>query len=143
MEQLNKFMELLEKQISVQKSLLKLENKKTDVLVEGNAAELDDIIKQEQPLIMQSSNVEKQRMELQKIMGIEHDSLRQIAERYKGENEELYEKYTDLSELVKLLKKTCEKNKRLLNSRLSVINHLLSDAGMVTQENVTYRNNRI
>lgn len=53
-----------------QHKLLALENAKTDILIHGTAQELDEILIQEQPLLMNTISLEQRREALQNELGI-------------------------------------------------------------------------
>lgn len=135
---LQKLALLLNKQSDVQSKLLELEKNKTKVLVEGNIDRLDDLLRQEQPLVLTSVSLEKQREELLAKTGNLDLTLRQIVEKYDPENKYLLRnKFEDLADILQQLKKINNMNTKILNSRLSVIGQCLSLLGL-RQDNLTY-----
>jgi len=135
---LQKLATLLAKQLDVQNKFLDLEKRKTKVLVDGNIEKLDEILRQEQPLILTSGSLEKQREALLAEAGLLDMTLRQIMENYDPENKYLLKsKFDNLVDVLSQLKKVNNMNAKILNSRLSVIGQCLSLIGL-RQENLTY-----
>jgi len=135
---LQKLALLLNKQLDVQIKFLELEKNKTKVLVEGDINKLDDILRQEQPLILTSASLEKQREELLAETGNLDLTLRQIVEKYDSGNKYLLRnQFEDLADILQQLKKTNSMNTKILHSRLSVIGQCLSLLGL-KQDNLTY-----
>jgi hypothetical protein len=78
MNDCNQLVSLLNKQIEVINNLLDLENTKTNILLKGTIEDLDKILISEQPFIMSSSNIEKQRIVYQKDIGCENYTLKEL-----------------------------------------------------------------
>jgi len=126
MDNLQILSSLLSQQVDIYTHLLGLENEKTNILLEGKAWELDRFLLQEQPLIMQSTNLEHERLALQKKMGIEDFTLKQIINEYAANNEfELTGYYNELTGLLKKIEISNNLNTRLINSRLNTRQLLL------------------
>lgn len=138
MQQIGRLIALLDRHISTHKSLLELENRKTDILIKGDTAGLDSILKQEQPLIMESSNTEERRKELQKEMCIEKLTLNQIAEQFPDKKKELNDRSKELNNIIQSIKRVSGKNRKLINLRLSAIDHVIESAGISYDEELTY-----
>lgn len=137
MNRFEKLAQVLNKQVAVQKQLLDLEKKKTDVLLKHDVAQLDNLINEQQPLILSSSNLEKQREVILKEMNLQGKTLRQII----AENpdaELLNNSLTQLGDLVSELKIVSAKNNRILQSRLDFIGMILNKAGVATDQTLTY-----
>jgi len=126
MDDLQVLSSLLSNQMEIYTQLLGLENEKTLIILEGKAQELDKYLIEEQPLIMQSSNLEHERLALQKKMGIETFTLKQIINEFAANNEfDLTKQNDELSELLKKIEIANNLNTRLINSRLKTRQILL------------------
>ncbi|HBT64991.1 MAG TPA: hypothetical protein DEB10_10075 [Ruminococcaceae bacterium] len=129
---------LLDEQHRIHSKLLELENQKTGILLKGDITALDELVTMQQPYIMSSANNEKKREKLQREMGLDGLSLRQIIDDY-PEARSLEKCFLELSAILKSLKKACAKNREILNAKVDVINCILSKAGALG-DNVTYSN---
>jgi FlgN protein. len=130
---------LLEKQYAVQKKLLELENDKTLILAKGEDSKLDQFIKQEQPLMMETNNLEKQRETLLKKMGMESLTLKETIERTQSPlKSELNDIFRKLSDVLDQLKNVNQFNMKLLNLRLQTVKNINAQLG-VQDESVTYK----
>lgn len=141
---MDKFQELsalLEEQLSVQKQLLKMEQQKTDVLVKGTVAQLDELVNAQQPYLMKASNLEKKRQAWQESMGMDGMTLRQILETY-PEAAGLQQIYENLNDVLADLKQASALNQRILHTKLEVLNGVLTKAGLTDPPPVTYSNNK-
>ena len=126
MDDLQVLSSLLSHQVEIYTQLLRLENEKTFILLEGKAQELDKYLIEEQPLIMQSTNLEHERLALQKKMGIEAFTLKQIINEFAANNEfDLTKHYDELAGLLKKIETANNLNTRLINSRLKTRQILL------------------
>lgn len=135
---LQKLALLLNKQLDIQNRFLELEKDKTKVLVEGDMGKLDDLLREEQPLVLTSVSLEKQREELLAETGSAGLTLRQIVEKYDPQNKYLLRKqFEELADVLQQLKKINNMNTKILHSRLSVIGQCLSLLGL-RQDNPTY-----
>lgn len=140
---LNKFKEisgLMDEQLKIHNKILELETQKTGVLVKGDIDALNYIVNMQQPYIMSSSNFEKRREKLQKEMGLSGLSLNQIISEY-PEAKFLEKNFSEMSKVLIELKKACARNRKILNSRLDVVNYVLSKTG-ASNEMVTYSNTK-
>ena len=130
---------LLEKQYAVQQKLLELENNKTLILAKGDDSKLDQFIKQEQPLIMETDNLEKQREALLKKMGMQEFTLKETIERAESPlKSELGDIFRRLSGVVDQLRNVNQLNMKLLNLRLQTVKSINAQLG-VQEESVTYK----
>lgn len=121
---------ILFQQVEIYTQLLKLENEKTRILLNLEPIGLDRIINLEQPLTMKSTNLEHDRIALQKKMGIEKLTLIQIINQYDSSNEyDLFSRYIALSRLIKNTETANSLNSRLIMSRLKAMRNIfeLSD----------------
>lgn len=129
---------LLLKQAEVLESLLAQEERKTNILLKGLPEELNDILNAQQPLFMQSSNLEKQRDSLQKKLKLDKSAMRRILEQAETDDEKrLTEAFTLLKETVEKLKKVSDLNGRILQARIETKKNLMRIFG-TGNEKVTY-----
>ena len=138
---INKLSGLLDEQLKICKKLLELENQKTEILLKGDFKALDDIVTRQQPYIMSSANCEKRREKLLDEMGASGLTLRQIIES-NPQAKPLKSAFSQLNDVAAQLKKACEKNKAILDSKLKVINYILSTTGASDDGMITYSNIR-
>ncbi|MGI5891280.1 MAG: flagellar protein FlgN [Bacillota bacterium] len=130
---------LLDKTLESQQKLLELEIRKTDILIRGSAQELDEILILEQPLIMNTARMEQRREALQKEMGLEGVTLREITENYDPENIYGFKgHFQTLSKVLQRLKKTNQLNMGILNSQLSLLNQIMIISGL-KKSSLTYK----
>lgn len=129
---------LMDRQREIQDKLLELETQKKAVLVKGSVEELNELLKAEQPLLMQSSNLESQRQELQSRLKISQDEMRRIFKNPVGAEEaELVQSFRDLRDAVMTLKKASDLNGRVLKARMDTKKNLMRIFGM-SEETSTY-----
>ncbi|MPN25496.1 hypothetical protein SDC9_172907 [bioreactor metagenome] len=141
---LEKLSRLLENQLNLQNSLLAIEKRKTDVLVEGNIEKLDGILKEEQFLLLNCAGLKNQRETFLKECGLCGRSLHKIAEEFDREGQyRLKSRLENLSDVLGRLKKTNGTNKRILDSRLFVLNRCMTLLGMEQQAVVYDRDGHI
>lgn len=141
---MHKFQELsalLDEQLAIHQTILKMEQQKTDVLVKGTVAQLDELVNAQQPYLMNASNLEKKRQAWQQSMGLGDMTLRQLIETY-PEAAFLQQTYEEMSSLLSELKKVCALNQRILHTKLDVLNGVLSKAGLTKPPSVTYTNKK-
>jgi len=129
---------ILFQQVEIYTQLLRLENEKTRILLNREPGGLDRILNLEQSLTMKSSNLEHDRIALQKKMGIEKLTLIQIINQYDSNNEyDLNSRYLALSRLIKNTETANNLNSRLILSRLKAMRNMFG----ITDENnmhITY-----
>lgn len=131
---------LLDKQFKIQMKLFELENIKTEALLKGDVKKLDDIVNLEQPLIMGSCNIEKQRDDLQSGIGYKGVTLKQIIDKFPNPDASLLKTHYDrLTDIVVKLKKVNFINHKILKSRLGVIDFILQKTGFANDEPLTYK----
>lgn len=130
--------EVLGAQCGVHRKLLALEEEKTRVLLAGDAEKLLPLLNDQQALLMQSRELEKQRNAI--CLGTDYKTLRELVES-SGECENLLGTvFEELTAVVVALKKKCALNKKLLETRLGTIRYLLSQSGNDSDAN-TYTKN--
>lgn len=119
--------EVLDAQCDVHRKLFELEEEKTRLLLAGDADKLLPLLNDQQALLMQSRELEKQRSAI--CLGTEYKTLRELVESG-GECKSLFGTvFEELTSVVMALKKKCALNKKLLETRLGTIRYLLSQSG--------------
>lgn len=121
MDILKKMLELLSKQTDTQKKLLSLEEKKTRVLSAGTADELDEILRFEQPLLMQSESLEKSRLSLMEGAGLQGADLGRVVRDNAADNPLLLERFDELRGLLTKLKQINRMNMSIVRARLDAM----------------------
>ncbi len=130
MRDLQGLKEVLDGQLMVQQKLLSLEEEKTGLLLNGDAQALLPMLNDQQALLMQSRELEKQRGAL--CQGSEHGTLRELMEADAEAKALLQPVFNELSAAVAALKKKSAQNKKLLETRLSTIRYLMGRTGQET-----------
>jgi len=130
--------EVLSDQCDVHRKLLALEEKKTKVLLAGDAQELLPLLNDQQALIMHIRELEKQRNAI--CCSMEYPTLRKLVESGEECKAVLGTVFEDLSTVVLMLKKKTALNKKLLETRLHTIRFLLGQSGQETGSS-TYTKN--
>lgn len=131
-----KLSDLVTCQLEIQTKLLALEEGKKKVLIEGNINELDEIIKQQSPLILSCANIENERKEMIEQMGLAEMPFNQLVEQYVSD-EGLKTAYADLVSVLQRLKKVNNINKEILQTRITSIKKYMSVLG-VQESTITY-----
>lgn len=132
---------LLLKQLEIQKKMLVLEERKKIVLVEGDINELDEILKQQTPLIFSCTSLEKQRKQLMTKMDLGEVPFREIMEQHAPNYDDtLLNKFEDLVKVLCQLKKVNDLNNKILQSRSLRNKQFLSILGM-QEASLTYDEN--
>ncbi|MPM77269.1 hypothetical protein SDC9_124270 [bioreactor metagenome] len=110
-----------------------LEDIKTKVLIKGSAEELGALLNAQQPLIMQSYNLERQRTKLQESMGMEKDEMLRITENpAPGDETRLADSYRELKKAIKELHRLGTHNGQVLRTRIDTKKNLLRILGADT-----------
>lgn len=131
---------LLGKTLESQNKLLRLEQRKTEILIKGSAGELDEILLQEQPLLMHISSLEQRREALQQELGWGNRTLREmIAACQTDQKHQLQNHLEELSQAVAELKKINAQNMAILHTRLHTLQQLMELTG-VKNAPLTYEN---
>jgi flagellar biosynthesis/type III secretory pathway chaperone len=138
MSDLRGLKEVLCAQCDVHRRLLNLEEEKTRVLLSGDAGKLTPLLNDQQALLMQSRELEKQRNAA--CLGSGCKTLRELVESGEEPNALLKTVFEELAAVVAALKKKCALNKKLLETRLGTIRFLLNQSGQETGVN-TYTKN--
>jgi len=110
-----------------------LEDRKTEVLLKGSAEELGALLNAQQPLIMQSYNLERKRTMLQKSMGMEKDDMLRITENpAPGDETRLADAYRELKKAIRELHRLGNLNGQVLRARIDTKKNLLRILGADT-----------
>ncbi len=120
--------EVLSVQCEVHRKLLAQEEEKTRLLLVGDAEKLIPLLNDQQALLMQSRELEKQRNAI--CLGLGYKTLRELVESSEEFKALFGAIFEELSTIVTTLKKKCVLNKRLLETRLGTIRYLLNQSGM-------------
>jgi len=126
---------LLLRQAAVQNRLRELEERKTQILLKGSIEELNEILNAEQPFVMQSFNLERQRTDLQEKLGIEKSDMQRFLEKH--EETELIEAFLQMKDAVIKLQKAGELNRRVLQARIDTKKNLMRLFGL-NEDVLTY-----
>ena len=130
--------EILCAQCATLQKLLSLEEGKTRLLLAGDAQALLPLLNEQQALLMQSRELEKQRIAL--CGGAAHPTLRELIASGGECKAILGTVFEELSAATAALKKTGARNKKLLETRLQTIRFLMGQAGQEAGAN-TYTKN--
>ena len=137
-EKMDALTTLLDRLTQAMQRIAALENQKTKILLKGSVEELGALLNAQQPLIMQSYNLERRRAELQRTMGMEKDDMVRIAENpAPGEETRLADAFCRLRSAVVELKRLGGLNGRILHARIDTKKNLLRIFG-VCEELPTY-----
>jgi len=121
---------LLSKQLRIQNKLLSLENGKTKVIVAGDITKLDEILRQQEPLILNCAGLESRRKQVLKEIGLDGLTMRQVLDEIVLDPDDaIKSKVQDLAGVLRRLKKANDINKRLLNCRLMDMKQYMSLIG--------------
>ncbi len=130
--------EILYAQLDVHRKLLALEEKKTRLLLDGDAEKLLPMLNDQQALIMQSKELEKRRSAI--CEGTPYPTLREQVESGDACKAMLGTVFEDLSAAVLTLKKKCSLNKKLAETRIQTIRSLLGQSEQEAGANTYTRN---
>jgi flagellar biosynthesis/type III secretory pathway chaperone len=137
---LKNLMSVLEQEYKVYEEILKLSKKKTDIIVEGRIAELDNVVKLEQALVAQISRIDTQReLVLNEIVPEKKDinisELKSYADEAQKKSLEEYQK--KLTQLIDEMKHVNQLNAKLINNSLEYIDFSLN---LITNADATSNN---
>lgn len=142
MKDLEKLIIKLGKQLDILSDLLRIETQKSQVIIQGDVAELDKLVNIEQSLVMKSAGMEEQRKILLMELGLGEMTISQVIKECPGaESSGLSGVYTDLLATLLELRKTSDLNQKLLRTRLEVIDYVLSKTGLQSSETGRYESN--
>ncbi len=131
-------LEILQAQCDVHLKQLAIEEEKTRVLLEGDAKDLLPLLNDQQALLMQSRELEKQRCVI--CSGTAYPTLRELVDSSVEHKARFGTVFETLSAAVMALKKKCGQNKKLLETRAATIRFLLGQSGQEAGAN-TYTKN--
>lgn len=114
--------------------LSNIADKKTDIIINGNVALLDNILNFEQPLLMQLENIEQARQSVLKQAKMQNFTLSEIASKSEDTEKDIFLNYlSSFNNISSKLKRTNNLNNKLVRSRLELYEQLRGD-----QTNHTY-----
>ena len=120
--------DILEKELHIQKELLGLSKELTDVIINGEIKELDNILKVQQTMIMTLGKLEEERMEISSRLGDEDITMTDLIARAEGKLAvRLQELFDDFSYVIDEQKTINNINKKLLKTNLEYIEFTLSN----------------
>lgn len=126
--ELRSLIDIMNEQLAVYSELLTLEKEKAGVLGAGDVDALDGIINKELSLSMKAHNLEQKRIDIVAALGYEEQTVSQIIAAVAGaEASDLGTSFDLLLEVLNALKHQNEINMKVLESRLGVIDFLLSE----------------
>lgn len=130
--------DILKESADLYKSFLELEYEKYDAVIKNDIDALDDIVSKEQVYYMKMRGVDQRREKLVETMGCKGLTLKEIiaADIIKN-NDELTEKYNELSEIIQEVKKINSLCKTLIEVRMHKIDDALVQLG---EKDKTYSN---
>ncbi|MCX7923032.1 MAG: flagellar protein FlgN [Clostridia bacterium] len=130
---LNELISVLEQEIKVYESILQIARNKTSIIIEGKVAELENIVKIEQSLVLQMGRLENIRENLvEKIstnIGINSSDLTisELVNHVKGnEVQKLVTCQDSLNNIITDIKNTNEVNSKLIKNSLDYIDFSLN-----------------
>jgi flagellar biosynthesis/type III secretory pathway chaperone len=114
--------------------LSNIAEKKTDIIIKGDAILLDNILNYEQPLLMQLENIEQARQKILKQVAMEGLTLSEIAAKTDDAGKNLFLSYlSSFNNISSKLKRSNDLNNKLVRSRLDLYEQLRG-----IQNNQTY-----
>jgi flagellar biosynthesis/type III secretory pathway chaperone len=128
-DQMNNLISVLEHEYKVYEDILSLSKQKTDIIIEGRVAELDNIVKLEQALVIQISRIDDQREQILNEMlpdkkDINMSELKKLAN--KEEKKRLEDYQTKLTDKINELRHTNQLNAKLIKNSLEYIEFSLN-----------------
>ncbi|WP_313341629.1 flagellar protein FlgN [Sedimentibacter sp.] len=130
--------DILKESTDLYKSFLELEYKKYDAVIKNDIELLDDIVSKEQVHYMKMRGLDQKREKLVDAMGCKGMTLKEIIKTDKiQDNNELTEKYNELSEIIFEVKKINSLCKTLIEVRMHKIDDALVQLG---EKDNTYSN---
>jgi len=138
--QSNQIASFLEQQYKVYEDILRLSKKKTDIIVEGKVAELENIVKLEQALVLQISRIDNQRDQLLTEMFPDKKdiTISEIKELTDNKSAKILEEWQNkLTDVVDRLKHANQLNAKLIKNSLEYIEFSLN---LMSNTDVTSNN---
>ncbi|HHX73006.1 MAG TPA: flagellar protein FlgN [Clostridiales bacterium] len=111
--------------------LLSLEQEKTELLVKGDAEGLTPLLNRQQAILLECHNLETKRQALCSAMG--HETLLELAEHSLQNKLIFMPLYEKLKAVMDQLQDVAERNRKLVETRLSTLRHLQEKAGLSGQ----------
>lgn len=140
MTELLELQQILASQCAVQDKLLVLEEEKTQVLLKGDPQALFPILHAQQALLVQSKDMEKQRVELSR--DTPYPTLRELVKSSRESEDMLGPVFKELQAKVMALKKKCGLNRKLLETRLATLRFMSGQIGLDGTQNTYTKNVR-
>jgi len=139
--------DILALQRDVYKQVLDTERKKTEIMMNGDAQALDNIINSEQSMIMRINSLEAKRISAQNSLGCGTLTLMQLVQKMKeeqngGQAEILSLLHGELTELLSDIKQVNKLNMGLINAKLEFIDEFMAEVGMARESTGTYTHSR-
>lgn len=126
MGNMEKFKEIIREMIKFFAELTELEKTKLQAIVDNNIKSLEECMSKEQVAIMQLRVLEKHRAEIQKDLGVEKLSFREIIDNLEGEvKDEILELYQKLADELTLFNHTADRTKTAIEANLYSIDAIL------------------
>ncbi len=95
MEAKKQLIQILNDTNSFLKDITALQNKKVDYVIKNNIAGVEECMKNEQAMILKLKGLDKKREQLQKSLGFENMSFREIIDKLPSEEKEEFKKLFD------------------------------------------------
>ncbi len=120
--------DILDKELHVQKKLLEVSNELTDVVIDGEIEELDDILKVQQTMIMTLGKLEEDRIEVAGRLGDEELKITDLIDKAEGELAVRLQKlFEDFTHVIDEQKRVNDINRKLLKTNLEYIEFTLGN----------------
>jgi len=137
---MDNLLELLENEYAIYEEILSLSKKKTDIVVQGKVSELDHIVKLEQALVLQTSKIEKKKIEIMANFTFDKRNwnITALKEFATPEQEKKLEDYqNNMKKLLTELNQVNQLNSKLITNSLEFIEFSLNlfSAADVTSNN--------
>lgn len=147
-EELNALFEILDKEAQVYDEILQLSKDKTTIVIEGKIAELEEITKAEQSLIVKIGELESLREncveEIADQLNIKPSELT-VSELTKQLNDESAKKLVEcknkIEDILKKLKEVNNLNSKLIRNSIDYIDFSLNILSAASDTNNNYSNN--
>lgn len=124
----------IQNECEILNELLQVAEKKTDIIIKGDAILLDNILNYEQPLLMQLENIEQARQRVLKKAKMDNLTISEIATKTDNAGKDLFLNHLNVFyDIWGKLKRSNDLNNKLVRSRLDLYEQLRG-----IQNNQTY-----
>ena len=138
MSKFDVFYPVLDECLAFYRNMLEFESNKYNVIVQKDTPQLEEMLKREQAMIMQSNALERRRVEMQNNLGFEGSTLLEMANHAGGEDGERLNSYRErLLKALDDIKNINGKSMELIEIRLRTSERRLEHSGYV-QDMHTY-----